>query len=137
MSWLSYEEIATLREPAFRRGRGVRGMGMPIAEVIAGIVGPIASAGSTAYATYAQQDLAKKDLKARQSEITSVLAQREREAQLQAQADREAAVGRQGRSFLSQQNVELAIAVAGTGAALWGASKILSAAIQWRASRGR
>lgn len=135
MSWLSFEEMATLREPAFRRGRS--GVGNPILDVIAGIVGPVASGAATAYGTYAQQDLAKKELKARQAEVAQVLAQRQREAEIQAQADRENAIINQGRGILTQENVELALGVAGVGLGVWGAMKAISAAAQWRASRGR
>jgi hypothetical protein len=81
------------------------------AEIIAGIVGPLAEAGTTAYSTYAQQNLANKELKARQTEMTRILEQRKVEAELDArrkeQEAREAAERARGRGELLETGIKV------------------------------
>lgn len=91
-----------------------RGMGQ-VAEIITGIVGPLAEGGSAAYATYSQERIAKKDLAARRKETQALLEQRQREIEAQAiqqqQRMRVEALRRQQTGFAVSENVKLALGV--------------------------
>lgn len=95
-----------------RGGDYPRGIGY--AEIIAGILGPLAEGGAVAYSTYSQEKLAKKELKARQIEVNQALALKAQEDEARRRLDAEQLevdrVQGQIRSYLTADNLKVAIA---------------------------
>ncbi len=107
MSAISLRELRALRRAGLGQGE--------ILSIVGGLVGPLAEAGVTAYSTYAQQDLANKDLKQRQAEVSALLAQRDKEvkvAAMQQQIEaKNAAIQGAISSQLLSQNVKIGLGV--------------------------
>jgi hypothetical protein len=104
--------------------------GLGFWQVLTGILGPLADAGTSAYSTYVQQDLAKKETKAQRAEVQAALALRQREAELEAQRAAEEARYRAEQAPLRAQTIQIAL---GAGAVV-GAAAILAWAVK-RAGR--
>lgn len=116
----------TLEELGVTRGRG-----LGFWQVLTGILGPLADAGTAAYGTYVQQDLAKKDLKARESEVKAALALRQKEAELEAERAAAEARYRAEQAPFRAQTLQVAL---GAGAVV-GAAAILAWAVRRQAQR--
>ena len=83
--------------------------GMGEAEIVAAIVGPLAQAGASGYATYATSKNAEKERKARTKELQVVAAQREREIALMAEAQRRAALVSQAKAYTYSQTAQVGL----------------------------
>lgn len=121
MSALPYHEVAALDVNAQTRGLGFW-------QILTGIIGPLAEAGTTAYSTYAQTDLQKKELKTRRAEVEAMVAQRQREAELEAERQREELRLQAERAGYRAQFGQTALAVGAligtTALVVWGVRRL-------------
>ena len=86
--------------------------GVGEAEIIAAIVGPLANAGASGYATYATSKNSEAERKARRKEIAQVAALRERELELMAKQRQREALVRQAQTYSRGQTVQVGLAAA-------------------------